>query len=163
MIEIPLPNGVVALIDDEDAGLLNFKWHALLRSDGVGYYVLRNLPKSEHPRGSAYLHRDVLGATPVQRVDHRDGNGLNCRRSNLRIATVAQNGMNMRLPKHNTSGYKGVRKRGIRWQAYIKLDQRQLCLGRFDSAVEAAIAYNIRASELFGEFALLNPLPTRKA
>jgi hypothetical protein len=86
-------------------------------------------------------------------VDHANGNGLDNRRQNLRPADKPKNGMNTGAPRNNTSGYKGVTRRGARWQANIGLDGRLLCLGTFATPQEAARAYDTVATEHFGEFA----------
>ncbi len=96
-----------------------------------------------------------MGLHLTETVDHIDGDGLNCRRSNLRDATPRQNVWNSRLAKTNTSGYKGVsfdRRRG-RWHAYIIAAHKQNDLGHFDSAEEAAAAVVKARAKLHGEFA----------
>lgn len=108
------------------------------------------------------LHRVIMGALPGQQVDHRDGNGLNNTRSNLRITTNSQNAANRRK-QAGSSAFKGVRlvqSRVRPWYAAIKKDGRRTHLGCFLSEVDAAHAYDTAARLLFGEFAALNfPLP----
>lgn len=103
-------------------------------------------------------HREILGlpATKIPLVDHADRNGLNNRRSNLRVATRTQNNANSRLPSHNSSGLKGVRFHLGRFEASISVGNRQKYLGRFKTKHEAAIAYDSAALSLRGEFALTN-------
>lgn len=88
-------------------------------------------------------------------VDHIDGNGLNNRRSNLRVCNSKQNTSSTRSRK-GTSKYKGVSKFGSKWRAYIAPNRKQISLGYFSNQKDAAIAYNIAAEKYFGEFALLN-------
>jgi hypothetical protein len=105
------------------------------------------------------LHRFILGVSdPKIEVDHKDHNGLNCRRKNLRIATRKQNMGNQRKSRVNTSGYKGVswHKRIKQWAACICLDRVNKCLGYFDDSKEAARAYDDAALKHFGEFAHIN-------
>jgi hypothetical protein len=103
-----------------------------------------------------YLHRFILGITdPKIRVDHQDGDGLNCRRSNIRVSTPSLNTANAgKRPGSNP--YKGVLKRGSRWIARIKVNYTSRHLGTFDTPEEAARAYDRAAVETFGEFARLN-------
>ena len=91
-------------------------------------------------------------------VDHIDGNGLNNRKSNLRVCTQAQNSLNSRPRRNSSSRYKGVSfyKRDKIWQAQIFYNFRTINIGRFDDEIEAALAYDRKAAELFGEFAYLN-------
>lgn len=159
---IPIGRGLVALIDDVDGYLASIKWHALRRSDGVGFYVIRNAPRNRADRTAGfefYLHRAVLKPPNGVHVDHKNGDGLDCRRENLRFASYAQNAMNVRrrCAAASSSGFKGVRcATGGRWKAYIKINGKQIHLGVFDSKEDAAAAYDSMAVELFGEFASLN-------
>ena len=88
-------------------------------------------------------------------IDHRDGNPLNNRFSNLRLSTRSENGANRRPTRSNTSGFKGVaaRRRTGKWTAQITKDGRRHYLGSFASAEDAHSAYVAKARELFGEFA----------
>jgi HNH endonuclease/AP2 domain len=103
-----------------------------------------------------FLHFDIKD--PIKQIDHKDTNKLNCRRSNLRLATHNENQRNKLIQTNNTSGYKGVswRKDQLKWTAYIKLNGNKIHLGYFATAKEAAIAYNVAAINLFGEYANLN-------
>lgn len=111
------------------------------------------------------MHRVIIAAREGQLVDHRDGDGLNNQRSNLRFATVRQNGANSRKT-HGKSKYRGVYWNVARnaWQAQISAGpvagrQKVLYLGRYATETEAAHAYNLKASQLHGAFAGLNTLP----
>lgn len=154
MIEIPLTHGKVAVIDDVDAELSTAGWFAMKPTVGKhrrkSWYAVRTVPG-----GTTYLHREILGITdPTTQVDHRDGDGLNCQRNNLRVATPSQNGMNRGPSICNTCGYKGVswHKKSQKWRATL----RNKHLGLFDTKEEAAAAYDVAAFRLFGEFAYLN-------
>lgn len=87
-------------------------------------------------------------------VDHRDGNGLNNRWTNLRLATCSQNCGNARIPKNNTSGFKGVSyvKATCLYHAYITVNRRRTNLGFFNTPEEAAMAYKMASQKNFGEF-----------
>ena len=91
-------------------------------------------------------------------IDHIDNNPLNNKIENLRKVTMSQNIMNSRLNKNSSSQYKGVSwdKSTNKWLAQIRINNKQIHLGRFKSETDAAIAYNEKAKELFGEYSYLN-------
>jgi hypothetical protein len=147
-----------ALIDRDDWKLAAIKWRALRSSTGSFYaYKTVTFGRTETHR-VIYLHREVMRALDDQEVDHRDGDTLDCRKQNLRLADRASNAANSRLGrKNNTTGFKGVSAhRSGRWRAYIVKGARQISLGVYDTKEEAARAYDAAASDLFGEFARLN-------
>lgn len=146
---VPLTKGYEAIIDIADIPLV----------DGVNWTASIN-PKTVYAyrKGvggiNIVLHRLIMDATSHVEVDHIDGNGLNCRRCNLRIASHAENMRNRRLSRDNTSGVKGAsldRSTG-KWQANIRKDGRQFNLGRFNCRTAAAIAYAKASRDLHGEF-----------
>lgn len=150
--EIPLSKGKVALVDDNDfAWLSQWKWS--FHSGGYAYRLI-----SENGRRKAvHMHRLIINAPDGMDVDHVDGDGLNNRRSNLRIATRSENLRNRRT-RAPSSGYKGValhRQSGL-YRSVIYLDTKQITLGYFRNATDAALAYDAKARELFGAFARLN-------
>ncbi len=110
------------------------------------------------------MHRMLMreSLTLLLEVDHRDGDGLNNRRNNLRMATRLENTRNTTCSWSNT-GYKGVHKnaRG-RYVARIGLESKQIHIGVFSKARDAAIAYNEQALLLYGDFAALNELDSEK-
>jgi hypothetical protein len=91
-------------------------------------------------------------------VDHIDGDGLNNRRSILRLATRTQIRRNSKRPSNNTSGWKGVLwdKAKRKWRARICVNNIKKSLGRFHTKEEAAYAYDRTAIRLFGQFARVN-------
>ncbi len=112
-----------------------------------------------------FMHRMILGLAPEDRrmADHIDGDGLNNRRSNLRVATRAQNMQNRRKKAPAASRYKGVSfaapgplTTNGAWRARVQVGGRSIHLGRFATEEEAALAYNAAARTHFGEFACLN-------
>jgi len=149
---IPLTQGKFAIVDADDyERLAKYKWHAY--KNGSTYYASRTSANKK-----IIMHREIMQAPKGLLVDHIEGNGLNNRKSNLRLCTRVQNARNKR-PKHNgSSRYKGVywhisyRK----WAANIRCNGKQKYLGRFDDEIEAAVAYDRKAELLFGEFAYLN-------
>lgn len=152
-VEIPLSRGLVALVDDTDAPLVaGLSWHAA--PSGATYYARRNV----YSAGRYITHRMHTVITGWPLVDHRNGDGLDNRRSNLRSATHRQNLANQRLSRRNTSGFKGVhlhRPTG-RWVAQIGHAGRRYNLGYFDTPQDAARAYDRAAVERFGAFAATN-------
>ena len=161
MAEFRLLRGETAFIDDQDAHLVEgHVWHR--HSEG---YVVRTVGTKYH-RKVIWLHRVIAG---FRNPDHRDGDKLNNRRSNLRIANAIQNSANKRKTKNvKSSKFKGVIFRSAdkkwnkdRWVALIKhkvKTKRQITLGTFNTEIEAACAYNKAAKRVFGSYALLNQI-----
>jgi hypothetical protein len=154
---VPISNGKFAKVDDEDFELVNkFHWHM----DGAGYArtnVWRNNKKDSAPR----MHRLILGNVDTKlHIDHINGDKLDNRKSNLRVLTCSQNAMNRGPQTNNSSGYKGVvydRSRN-KWKAEIGVNKKRIHLGRFDSAEEAALAYNQASFKYHGEFGFINEI-----
>lgn len=152
---IKLTQGKVAIVDDEDYALVSqYKWWAhKIRNI---YYVQAHEPKNNK---KIRMHRLIMGiADPKVGIDHINGNGLDNRKNNLRIATKSQNGMNQKPQKNRSSKFKGIywNKNAKKWQAQIKINKKNKYLGLFNIETEAAKSYDIAAKELFGEFARLN-------
>lgn len=155
-MEVPLSRGQVALIDDADWELIkDYSWFAV--KPHKVYYAVGHKPMINGIRKKIKMHRLIMNAPPGQQVDHINGNGLDNRRENLRLATKSQNQWN----RHNacgTSKYKGVcwaTSQG-QWKASIRKFGKRVNLGFFDDEVDAARAYDAAAKELFGDFANLN-------
>lgn len=157
MIEIPLTRGKVAWIDDEDWELVSqYKWFARTAGSGI-FYANTSLPRNLGNQRCLIMHRLIMNAQPGQIIDHRDGNGLNNQKENLRFCTQMENLQNKHVG-YGTSKYKGVAwyKAYSKWCAEITHNKKRISLGYFDTEEEAALAYNKAALELFGEFASLN-------
>jgi hypothetical protein len=152
MKTIPLSKGLFATVDDEDFESLGLvKWSAQIK-DNERAYAIRGTGESR-----IVMHRYILGISDKSiHVDHRDGNGLNNCRSNLRTCTPAQNVMNRRKLRSTSSKYKGVTVRGKRYESAIQFKGKNIYLGTFTHEYEAAEIYNRKAIELFGEFASIN-------
>lgn len=152
MKTIPLTKGKVAVVDDVDfEGLSQFKWQAL--EDKHLWYAVRTIRVGKK-RTSLLMHRAIIGCDREMQVDHRDRNGLNNLRNNLRVSTGSQNCGNARRKKNNKSGLKGVNARpNGKFRARIWIDGANRSLGDFDSADEAHAAYGIAAQEKYKEFA----------
>ena len=148
MQEIILPTGQIALVSDEDKDLCELNW-----SDNGNYAQMDGI----------YLHVVIarrMGLDVSKTIDHIDRNKYNCQRSNLRPASRSQQEANKSVNVRSTSHFKGVdfhkSKRRWGWRARIFRDGVSKHLGYFDSAEEAARAYDHAAQRLFGEFAVLN-------
>lgn len=158
-MEIQLTQGKVALIDDADAALVSGnKWHLqVIRQRGyVKTYAARARRPEDGPGVAVILmHRVLTGARQGQYVDHKNGDGLDNRRENIRACTPQQNAANAQR-QQGSSGYRGVHKCCNKWRARISWQDTMISIGRFTTALEAAHAYDQKAKELFGEFATLN-------
>lgn len=131
-----------------------------------GYIRIRESQRSR-PRARKNLARLILDAPRGLVVDHINHDILDNRRENLRLATSSQNSQNKLKTRDNTkySQFKGVcfyaydgKKLARPWRAYIKINGKRQWLGYFQTEADAALAYNEKAKELFGEFALLNDI-----
>lgn len=157
---IPLTQGYVAVVDDQDYdGLAEYAWRAQVEKNGV--YACRLQRKAEHENGmpkKVYMHRQILGVTDRWTdVDHANRNGLDNRRANLRTCSRSENNGN-RKKSGGTSRYKGVSwdSKNGKWLAQIHLDNKRRYLGRFVREEDAARAYDAAALLQWGEFARLN-------
>lgn len=120
---------------------------------------------TQHKHGkhaTVFLHRLIIQAPPGILVDHRDGNGLNCQKANLRLATHAQNTWNRSSAITNATGFVGVFPNKGRFRARITNYGRFYTIGSYETAEEAARAYDAEALAVRGEFATLN-FPIAKA
>jgi hypothetical protein len=158
---IELTQGMHTLVSNEDYEWL-MQWHWHVTKGNTTYYAVRYTRKAEvdlYPYRTRLSIHGVLYEGRITQglmVDHRNGNGLDNRRSNLRLCTNAQNLRNhTRAPKHSTTGITGVswHKRDKRWRAYIKVNDKNVHLGYYKT-IEEAIAVR-RAAELqyFGKWA----------
>lgn len=151
MMEIALINSkLTAKINDEDYPLVaGYTWY-------LHRHNCQNHATTVIDNKTIQMHRLIL--VTEKQVDHKDRNGLNNQKSNLRAATASQNSANRGPAITNTYGYKGISFEGRRdkWVAKIKVNYRKLHLGYFKTKEEAALAYNEAALKYFGEFAYQN-------
>lgn len=154
-VEIPLSQGKVAIVDQDDALLVTAagKWYARRGRNTV--YAVRHVRLPDGRPSTQFLHMFLTG---YAMTDHINGDGLDCRRANLRPSTTAENGRNRGRQSNNTSGFKGVTwcKNAKKWKAQIGTDGGKRHLGIFVEPTDAARAYDAAARSLFGEFACLN-------
>lgn len=150
MKKISLTKGLFATVDDEDFNYLNqWKWYA--NKCGSKYRVMRKTGSYK----LLYMHRFILKASQNMQVDHINGDSLDNRRSNLRLATNAQNSANRKTIK-SLIGYRGVTRNGYNYSASITVNRKHIHLGTFSTAIEAAKVYDRNAILNFGEYACLN-------
>lgn len=142
-------HGSIVLIDDRDYYLVS----------DLNWWLAKGKYTTYARSKKTYMHRIILGLTDKNMlVDHKNGNGLDNRRGNLRICDIAQNNRNVVKHIAGTSKYRGVswNKCEGKWQAQIKHNKKGCHLGFFKNENDAAIAYNKAAKELHKEFASLN-------
>jgi hypothetical protein len=159
---IPLTNcKKYAIVDVEDYyELSQYTWWAYEKHGGLRAVRLAKEMCLNRP---IFMHRQILNPPKDKSVDHINRNGLDNRKTNLRLATNRQNTMNRRFKK-GTSKYKGVHfRRDInRWVGQICVNYEKIYLGVFESEIEAARAYDAAAKKYFDEFAYLNFPPEKK-
>lgn len=155
--DIPLTQGKFAIVDAEDYDRLSqYKWYAAKNRET--YYAQRG------SNGTIIsMHREIMRAPKGVICDHKNHNGLDNCKSNLRLCTSAQNQYNKTAKKGCSSRYKGVilRRDYKRWRAQIGFNYERIHLGNFPDQIKAGSAYDDKAADLFGEFAYLN-FPERR-
>lgn len=148
---ISLTKGFEAVIDIADLDIvIGYRWVTLIHSTTGHAYAVR------YDRGRCILmHRELLNAPVEMQVDHEDGDGLNNRRNNIRLATPNQNQANRAVERRNKLGAKGVSpsRTGKRFRASITPNGRKINLGSYATKEEAAAAYHGAAKALWGDFA----------
>jgi hypothetical protein len=145
---VPLTKGLFAIVDEGDFDRVSrLKW----RAAGA-------LSRQYAGSGSRtiWMHRFIIDAPATHLVDHINGLTLDNRRSNLRICTHAENSRNRKCRSHSELPFRGVVRRQARFYANIWAENRRLFLGSFQTAEEAAHAYDAAAKKFYGEFACLN-------
>lgn len=151
---LQLTRGLNTLIDEDDFEKVGrHKWHAgksLLTNYARRFNIINGR------RVLCILHRVITNVAPDAYVDHKNGDGLDNRQSNLRACTHSENHRNRRRSK-GRSPFKGVHCRAEgKWRAYCCVDGKDIWLGQFASEIEAARAYDAAAHKHYGEFARTN-------
>ena len=154
---VELTKGFVSLFSPEEGPYLG-RWNWCVKTEGRNWYAIRKRGISingvKHKFDVA-MHRVLLPLPHGWTVDHRNGNGLDNRKDNLRPATVALNNQNQK-PRNTSSPYKGVAKAQGKWRAAISVGGQFYYLGNHETQEAAARAYDAKAVELLGEYARLN-------
>lgn len=153
---IPITQGQFAIVDEEDFERLSqFKWYAFKRPNT---FYARRVVGYNSKWQSIYelMQHTVLGSHAM--TDHKDRNGLNNCKRNLRPCTTVQNAGNSGMRRNNSSGFKGVAWNGRKWMVSLRGAGKTPVgyLGVFEDPVEAAKVYDAAARIKYGEFALLN-------
>lgn len=158
MKEITLTQGQIALVDDEDFDAVSrLKWSARFCKCTHSFYATR----TDRSKGSrtVLMHRFILNAAGADLfVDHINHDTLDNRRENLRLCSRAENCRNARKRSDGISRFKGVSwdAETGKWRARIDFNGKTINIGRFHEETDAAAAYDRKALELHGEFALTN-------
>ena len=130
-------------LDDIDK-IKQYKWYY----DNINGYVL-----CSNKGNVIRLHRFIMNCPEGMEVDHINHKKTDNRKSNLRIVNRSQNNMNHSLQCNNTSGYTGVsQSKNGKWRAYIKINKKQIHLGRYDTKEEAIKARQEAEIKYFGEY-----------
>ncbi len=161
---VKLTQGKQAIVDNEDFLITSsYKYHYEKR---WGYARRKSNAKSKKPNRVIFLHQDIARAkyknydSSRDKIDHINRDTLDCRRENIRLVNASESCQNRKVFKNKLSSkYRGVYKRpsGSYWSA-IFLKGKHYYLGGFKTESEAALAYNLKAKELYGEFANLNKI-----
>lgn len=145
LAHVPLTQDRVAVIDEASIPAVSGRNWSAHFEDGNWYAVAS---------GGVRMHRLIMG-DPSDLVDHIDGDGLNNRLSNLRVADKSKNACNSKMRDDNVSGARGVMwdKARSRWRAFITIDDKQRYLGRHHTFEEAVAAWERGSEKYHGEFA----------
>lgn len=159
--QIPLTRGLFATVDASDFEWLSqWKWFAKPNKSGLVYAGRRRRLGDETSGAPVILmHRAILGCEFFP--DHKDGNGLNNQRQNLRESSRIQNHFNSKPQRNNTSGFKGVSWDGGGWIATLWFNRIRFSSGRFKDINDAVVAYAIFSLVFHGEFSFLHRPQTK--
>jgi hypothetical protein len=159
---ILLTKGQKTWVDDIDSDLANYKWYYHINHKGGTGYAARMIGGRKHKK-VLFMHNviaDRMGLIHSRKdtIDHRDRNKLNNSRSNLQISNSSLQEVNKGLTKQNSTGYKGVsfHTGTQKYRAVITVNGKQIHIGEFKTPQEAALAYNLKALEIWGLRAWLN-------
>lgn len=165
MKNLILSDGSITIVDEDIFEQVNkYKWRLFGNYVGRKYYSHSENGKSKYKL--MYLHRLIMDTPKGMETDHINRNPLDNRRTNLRICTTSQNHANRPSKKGSVSKYKGVRhippssRAKKEWIAELRINNKTVYLGNYKTEIEAALAYDDKAIEIFGEYALVNRVQT---
>lgn len=162
--KLPLSRNEFSIIDECDSDLAEYNWTAVPHHSG-NFYATRHamIPTEGQASKSVHIkmHRVILerklgrSLNSHELTDHKNGNTLDNRRANLRVADKYQNARNVKRPINNKHGHKGVsfHRKTKKWQAEIHVNGKKKYLGLFETPEKAHDAYCEAATKYFGEFA----------
>lgn len=156
---VPLTRGEFAKVDEADfTDVSRWNWCVSAPPKSHTKYAMRGRTDDERAssglRAPIMLHRYLMGE-PDTEIDHANGNGLDCRRANLRVAAHVENMHNSRS-RAGTSRFKGVSRSGKAWRVVMRMHYKTIFIGKFANEEEAARAYDEAARRMHGAFACLN-------
>jgi hypothetical protein len=155
MKTIPLTNNKTAIVDDQDySELSNYKWHCYQDPLSKIWYAKRTTPRMNGKQKTIRMHQQIMGRPLIDHINH---NGLDNRRCNLRICTTSQNMKNNQRKILNSSGFRGVYldknvKTSHKWRTIIRINNKNISLGYYDTPEKASEIFNIKSKEIYGEF-----------
>ena len=156
MKKIKLTRGKHAIVDDADfEDLVDYPWVSTDNPLAHSWYAVR-YEMRQGKQIAIKMHRQILDVPAGCMVDHVNKDGLDNRKSNLRICTHQQNMCNRRQHKHSSAPYKGIGMDKGKWRARITTNNKRVSLGSFSDPMEAALAYDRAAVRYHGEFASTN-------
>lgn len=156
--EIPLSKGFVTIVDNEDFDwLITCKWNSTINKSGKPYAATATRNEAGK-KTTQLMHRVIMNAPQGIFIDHINQNTLDNRKENLRFCGYSGNSRNRAKFSHKSSKYKGVSwdKNAGKWKGSIYAEGKPLHLGMFSNEYDAAIAYDLAATQYFGEFAYTN-------
>jgi hypothetical protein len=161
IVQVPLNKkygrgkGLFALIDECDLSIVSrYNWRARFNHKNV--YAVTGMKIEGKLHGSYPMHKLIMGGIVV---DHKDNNGLNNVRINLRPCSNQQNQANCTISKNKKISLKGVYLgKYNKFESKIMVNGKSIWLGRFSDPKDAALAYDIAALQYFGEFARTNEM-----
>lgn len=160
MKKILLTQGQIALVDDEDFDFINqWKWYYEKKNRNNTGYAIRTV-KINGKRKRLYMHRVLLKAPDGMEVDHKNMNGIDNRKENIRVCTCLENKRHYSVRRDNRTGIKGVSwdKRRQKYRVQISIKGKRLWLGTYNSLSDATTIYNEAARQYYKEFAYLNKI-----
>lgn len=167
IINSPKYGQKICLVDEEDFELVS-KYSWVLEKGRTTFYAIYSRKFTSGDRITIRMHQLILNIKPETngkrsiKTDHINHNGLDNRRSNIRVCTNSQNGANSRKARTNKlTPYKGVtikRYKGgkFRYCARIRVNDNLIHLGNFIDPKVAALKYNEAAKKYFGEYSYIN-------